>query len=141
MLRVLQGAGISDVLAVVVRWFGGVKLGKGGLARAYTGSLKGALEGLAVVERKPVARLRVSVPFARVGDIKRLVHPPEVILVEESYDGLARITLDVERQGEAELLQVVESFALAIDRTGSESADRTRLERNHQCQRRTGPYE
>ena len=73
MLMVLRGADLSDVLAVVIRWFGGTKLGKGGLARAYAGAVKGAVETLPVAERRPRTRLRVSLPFSRVGDLKRLV--------------------------------------------------------------------
>ena len=45
MLQVLRGAGLSDAVAVVARWFGGVKLGKGGLARAYSGAVQAALAG------------------------------------------------------------------------------------------------
>lgn len=44
MLRVLEGAEITDILAVCVRWFGGTKLGTGGLVRAYTEAVQGALE-------------------------------------------------------------------------------------------------
>jgi putative IMPACT (imprinted ancient) family translation regulator len=43
MLRVLEGADLVDVLAVCVRWFGGTKLGTGGLVRAYTDGVQGAL--------------------------------------------------------------------------------------------------
>lgn len=43
MLRVLQGAEATDLMAVVIRWYGGTKLGTGGLARAYAEAVQGAL--------------------------------------------------------------------------------------------------
>ena len=43
MLRVLEGAELSDLVAVCIRWFGGTKLGTGGLVRAYTEGVQGAL--------------------------------------------------------------------------------------------------
>ena len=43
MLRVLEGEALVDLLAVCIRWFGGTKLGTGGLVRAYTEGLQGAL--------------------------------------------------------------------------------------------------
>ncbi|HJU84034.1 MAG TPA: YigZ family protein [Holophagaceae bacterium] len=43
MLRVLEGAGATDLIAVCIRWFGGTKLGSGGLVRAYTEGVQGAL--------------------------------------------------------------------------------------------------
>lgn len=44
MLRVLEGEALTDLLAVCIRWFGGTKLGTGGLVRAYTESLQGAIQ-------------------------------------------------------------------------------------------------
>jgi putative IMPACT (imprinted ancient) family translation regulator len=43
MLRVLEGEGLTDVLVVCLRWFGGTKLGTGGLVRAYTEGIQGAI--------------------------------------------------------------------------------------------------
>lgn len=43
MLRVLEGAGLTDLLAVCIRWYGGTKLGTGGLVRAYTEAVQGAV--------------------------------------------------------------------------------------------------
>ena len=98
ILQVLRGAGLSDILAVVVRWFGGTKLGKGGLARAYAAAAREAVQGLPVVSRVPAVRLAVEVPYERVGAVKRLIHPPEVELECEEYGAAARLVLVVHEE-------------------------------------------
>ncbi len=95
ILQVLRGAGLSDVVAVVVRWYGGTKLGKGGLARAYAGATRDALPLLPVALRVPTERLALRVPYEKVGAVKRLVHPPEVELEGEEYGAEARLVLAV----------------------------------------------
>jgi putative IMPACT (imprinted ancient) family translation regulator len=96
MLQVLRGAKLSDLMAVVVRWYGGVKLGKGGLARAYSQVVQEALEELPTEERVPTVLVEIVVPYTRFGDLKRLVHPPEVEIVDERYaDESVRLTLEV----------------------------------------------
>jgi uncharacterized YigZ family protein len=93
ILQVLRGAGLSDVLAVVVRWFGGTKLGKGGLARAYAAATREALERLPVARRAATARIAVEVPYEKVGAVKRLLRPPEIELESEEYGAAARLVL------------------------------------------------
>lgn len=95
ILQVLRGAELTDVLAVVVRWFGGTKLGKGGLARAYSGATRVALEGLEVAVCRPTVDLAVTVPYDRLGAVKRLVHPPAVELAAEEYGEESRLVLRV----------------------------------------------
>ena len=105
MLQVLRGAGLSDVLAVVVRWFGGTKLGKGGLARAYAAAVREAVQGLQVVVRVPTVRLAVELPYERAGAVKRLIHPPEVELESEEYGGAARLVLIVQEERKEAFLE------------------------------------
>lgn len=107
ILQVLRGAGLSDVLAVVVRWFGGTKLGKGGLARAYAGAAREAVAALPVVRRVPTVRIAVEVPYERVGAVKRLIHPPEVELESEEYGAAARLALVVHEERKAALLEAL----------------------------------
>ena len=104
ILQVQRGAGLSDVLAVVVRWFGGTKLGKGGLARAYAGAAREALAGLAIAVRVPTVRVELRVPYERVGAVRRLIHPPEVELESEEYGERARLVLAV-HEGRAAALR------------------------------------
>lgn len=63
MLAVLTGRGLTQVVAVVTRWFGGVKLGTGGLTRAYAGAVEDALAGVRLLEAVawPEQLVRVAV--------------------------------------------------------------------------------
>nr|WP_240613312.1 YigZ family protein [Brachybacterium endophyticum] len=67
MLQALLHADLTDTLAVVVRWFGGVKLGAGGLVRAYTAAIEDALDGAALCERVERCEMALDVPFTDVG--------------------------------------------------------------------------
>ena len=95
MLQVLRGAEVSDCLAVVARWFGGTKLGKGGLARAYAGAVREALAASAIGDRFLYHTLDLTLPYARFGDLQRLVHPPEVELGSATYGETVRCRLRV----------------------------------------------
>lgn len=114
ILQVLRGAGLADVLAVVVRWFGGTKLGKGGLARAYAAAAREALQDLPVATRVPVVRLALRVPYERVGAVKRLIHPPEVELEEEEYGQEARLVLVVHEERQGTLREALADLGISL---------------------------
>lgn len=67
MLQALLHAGVEDVLAIVIRYFGGVKLGAGGLLRAYTAGVEQALAAARLRRRVPMWEMRLEVPFAEAG--------------------------------------------------------------------------
>jgi uncharacterized YigZ family protein len=70
MLEVLRRRGLTDTVAVVTRWYGGIQLGAGGLIRAYGSAVARALDEVGVVERRPVARVVVVVGHAPAGRLE-----------------------------------------------------------------------
>ncbi len=73
MLEALRKSGCTDVCAVVVRYFGGVKLGAGGLIRAYGGAVKNALAKAVLVTARRVLECLVTVPAASQGPTEHLL--------------------------------------------------------------------
>lgn len=71
MLEVLRRQDLDGVLATVVRYFGGVKLGAGGLVRAYTDAVAQALLGAQKIPRRTSVALRCAVPYALEGMVRR----------------------------------------------------------------------
>ncbi|MFE2110712.1 YigZ family protein [Kitasatospora sp. NPDC059463] len=70
MLEVLRRRGVTDTVAVVTRYFGGIKLGAGGLVRAYGSAVSEALDEVGLLERRPVALLAVTADHTRAGRVE-----------------------------------------------------------------------
>lgn len=63
-LAVLQGAGIGDVAVVVTRYFGGTKLGTGGLVRAYSEAVRQILREMPLAEKVPTVTVMMAIPYS-----------------------------------------------------------------------------
>jgi uncharacterized YigZ family protein len=74
MLEVLTRRGLTGTVAVVSRYFGGVKLGAGGLVRAYGQAVAETLDLVGVVERRPVVTVTVVADHALAGRLSRDLH-------------------------------------------------------------------
>ncbi|MEU5871349.1 YigZ family protein [Glycomyces sp. NPDC047369] len=83
MLEVLRGRGLTEVLAVVTRYFGGVKLGAGGLVRAYGGAVSAAVDAAGVVELAVWPRLLVRVDYGVAGSLEGLLRLREDVRLAE----------------------------------------------------------
>ena len=95
MLTTLLHGGVGEIVAVCTRWFGGVKLGTGGLSRAYSGGVKLVLETLPTEERVDRVRVEVTVGYAEVDAVQRLVADMEVLVEHEEYGADVRYTCAV----------------------------------------------
>ena len=95
ILSAIEGADLHDCGVVVVRWYGGVKLGTGGLSRAYRETAAEALRATPRLDRYVYTRFVLEVPFEILGTVYRLVAPPDVVLVAEHFGESNTFEFDV----------------------------------------------
>lgn len=74
MLNVLSHSGLGEISVVVTRYFGGIKLGTGGLVRAYSQAVREGLESLPLTTVVPKTPLRLSAEFALTGQLEHLLN-------------------------------------------------------------------
>ena len=85
ILAAIEGAALHDLGVIVVRWYGGIKLGTGGLSRAYRDTAAETLRLATPLDRYVYERVRVIVPFDAISNVYRLVEPPDVVLAGQEY--------------------------------------------------------
>ena len=90
MLTTLLHGGVGEIVAVCTRYYGGVKLGTGGLGRAYSGGVKLVLESLPTEERVHRVAVDVTVGYAEVDALQRLVAELDIVVEDEAYGASVR---------------------------------------------------
>lgn len=93
MLHVLTERDVGNSLAVVVRYFGGVKLGAGGLVRAYSGAVSDAVNHAELVQVIPSVQMQILVDFAKETKIRHIVNQYQGQILNVDY--ATRVTLDI----------------------------------------------
>lgn len=86
MLSVLQYKNIGEIAVVVTRYFGGTKLGTGGLVRAYTSSVQNALDKLPLETYQPLKTLTISYEYQYENTVRQILNKFEVQIVDAIYN-------------------------------------------------------
>ena len=123
MLQMLEREGLTNIVCVVTRYFGGIKLGTGGLVRAYTSSAKLALEAAGKHTVKDVTRMNVTIPYTLLGKLQNIEKSEPFTIEQIDYNEAVDLVLmmDQEDEGRVEaLLMELSSGTVSIH-----SADRT----------------
>ena len=94
---------ITDTLIVVVRYFGGTKLGVPGLIAAYKQGAADAIEAATIVERTVDARLRVDFSYTVMNDIMRIVKEEQPTIEQQTFDNLCTMVLAIRNSRAAAL--------------------------------------
>jgi uncharacterized YigZ family protein len=118
MLAAIDALGLDCAAVAVVRYFGGTKLGTAGLVRCYRAAAREALEDAGAEEIFDVVEIEIDVPYDRVAQVKRVIDPPEIALVEETFSDRARFRLAVRAARVAALERDLEEWRISFRRTG-----------------------
>lgn len=114
ILAAIEGADFHDTGVIVVRWYGGVKLGTGGLSRAYRDTAAETLKAAKPLDRYVYARVRVVVPFEALNNVYRLINPPNVLLAEENFGERNEFAFDVRLSSQEAFEKRLRELRLAI---------------------------
>ena len=103
MLEVLRHQQLDGVLATVVRYFGGIKLGAGGLVRAYTDCVAQALLGAEKTPLRRLVSLRCEVPYAAEGMLRRELDAAGATLTDVAHGESVRFAFELPQDDSAAL--------------------------------------
>lgn len=107
MLNALLHSEVGEIVAVCIRYYGGTKLGTGGLSRAYSGGVKLLLESLPTVERVDRVGLQVVIDYASVDAARRLFEELEAIVEVEEYGERVEYILAIPEENASELSRAI----------------------------------
>ena len=107
VLRGRSGEGVSDVVAVVTRWFGGTLLGAGGLVRAYGDAVRAGLDRAGTLRRTLVHEHLLDLGHADAGRVESELRSRGVVVLDSAYADRVTLRLGVPPEEEARLAALV----------------------------------
>ena len=115
ILGQMLSRGITDALVVVVRYFGGTKLGVPGLIAAYREAAAEAIAAARIVERTVDRTIRIDFPYAAMNDIMRVVKEERPRIVEQRFDNLCTMRLAIRESCAERLAERLKKAGGSID--------------------------
>lgn len=101
ILEVIKKKALNDCLIVVTRYFGGIKLGAGGLIRAYSKSAAAAIDAAGIVQRVPMSLFKVVVEYPLYGTVENALKLSDHIVSDTIFEARVKIIVAV-RSDEAD---------------------------------------
>jgi uncharacterized YigZ family protein len=105
ILEILKKRELTDVVAVVTRYFGGIKLGAGGLIRAYAGCVNHAIEAVGLVKLVEQTQLEVQLAYPLFDNVSRFVTAAGLVLSNSVFTDQVTLTIFVDTAKVDQLIQ------------------------------------
>lgn len=110
ILSVLEKQNLTNVLAVVTRYFGGIKLGTGGLIRAYSSATAQALQNVIMVEVKEQSGLKLTLTYPQYQTLSLLLEDNQLREAETNFLDQVFVTIYFDPEKEDEICQNLQDF-------------------------------
>ena len=94
ILGQINSFNLTDVVIVVVRYFGGIKLGTSGLISAYREAARMAIEAGEVVECREKKRIEITLPYLAMNDVMHIAKMPCVKVLSQEFDNTCRLVIE-----------------------------------------------
>ena len=98
MLAVLLHCGVGELVCVVTRYFGGIKLGTAGLVRAYQEAVQVGLENLPTTEKIELVNINLQLQYKYIDTVRRLLNDYEAKVLSEDFSECVRLSLSLPRE-------------------------------------------
>ncbi len=118
ILNVIQHKCIGDVMVVVIRYFGGTKLGAGGLTRAYSGATEAALSQAPLEEKIPMIKIRLGCGFFQEQTLRHWVIQWKAEVESTDYSEQVSMILDVPKSNMSEIEKFCLANNISVDEVG-----------------------
>ena len=117
MLDVLRGRDVSDVVAVVTRWFGGTLLGAGGLVRAYGDAVRAGIDASGLLRRDLVREHLLDLEHTDAGRVESELRTRGIAVLDTTYGAHVSLLLGVPPEEEARLSALVAELTAGTGKT------------------------
>ena len=111
ILGQINSFNLTDIVIIVVRYFGGIKLGTSGLIVAYREAAKMAIEEASIVECHDMAQISFTFPYMSMNDVMKIGKSGDVRIVEQQFDNSCSMTIEMRR----DLFDSIRQRLLSID--------------------------
>ena len=110
VVQLLTSSGLTNVVCVVTRYFGGIKLGTGGLVRAYTQVARMALEEAGVREARDITTISVKLAYPLLGRLKNSAAPLGCEIEDIAYTERVTVKLSFEPEREEAIMAALDDM-------------------------------
>ena len=93
----IMKAGLSNVFIVVVRYFGGILLGTGGLINAYRSAAQDAISNAIIIEKFYLTNFTITFPYENTSEVMNIIKLYDINILEQKYDNLSKLCLSVRK--------------------------------------------
>ena len=120
MLGVLENHNLTNVCVVVTRYFGGIKLGAGGLIRAYAGSVALAVKEIGIVEIKEQAGIQIQMTYAQYQEYGNFLKEHNLMELETNFTDQVETMIFVDKENKehikSELIEFYNGKVILVDK-------------------------